>query len=97
MIWAEEVTGNLQKNSLSDLSSVTMDELDAPTLDKFVPGSRADEPARGGGVVCAGGIIVAAQEDADTPSLLGGQLKPPRFDVRQAHRRRDRRRDGGAA
>jgi len=75
MIWAEDVTGNLEQDFFVDISSMTVDELDAPSLNELIAGRGLHEPARGGGVVEGGGS--GSDQHADAAAAFGGQLQAP--------------------
>ena len=75
---------------------MSVDQLDLPALNGAKPLRGRNEPARGGGVDGCMTIHLAKQQ-SDPAALLGGELKPPRFDAGKFVNLRDRRADAFAA
>ena len=67
-------TAHLQENNLTDLSSVTVQQFHAPSLDLLCAPGWPDAPSRGGGVGDLG-LGEGAHKNADPPTAFGGQLQ----------------------
>jgi len=95
MIWAEDVTGNLEQDFFVDISSMTVDESDAPSLDELIARGGLHEPASGGGVV--DGVGAGPDQHTDAVAAFGGQLQAPGVKARKGRRGGDGGGDGFAA
>ena len=85
-------TAYLQDDGLSDASSVTVNQLNVPSLHGALPGMGAHQPAGGGGITIDAGCVGVAQQDSHAAPALGGKLEPAGHDPREAWRSRH---DGG--
>jgi hypothetical protein len=65
---------NIGENVFSNSSSLTVYQLDTPSLHVRSAGKWLDQPSSGGGVMGGMAAIRDAQEHADPPAALGGKL-----------------------
>jgi hypothetical protein len=68
---------------LSDASSMTVNQLDLPSLHSSFPSDRRHQPARGRGVMCGAGAGGRAEQNPHTAPALRGQLDATGLDPRE--------------